>query len=82
MIHQLDTITTCNEHDPFLGSFQYGGTASLSTGNLMVRKTASRQIPLQPRQTELAEIQRSGKRLPSDSYILQTSPPAQGGVSG
>ena len=37
MRQNLDTTTSCNEHNPFLGSFQYGGTASLSTGNLISR---------------------------------------------
>ena len=35
---QLDSITACNQNDNFLGPFQYGGTASLSTGNLTGRK--------------------------------------------
>ena len=30
MIQQLDSITPCNQHDPFIGPFQYVGTHSLS----------------------------------------------------
>ena len=41
MSQQLDSKTDCNKHDPFLGPFQYGGTASLYTGNLTGRNIAS-----------------------------------------
>ena len=47
MRQQLDTITACNEHGPFIGPFQYGGTVYLSKGNLMVRNTVSGRDPLE-----------------------------------
>ena len=43
MSHQLDSNTICNEHDTFLGPLKYGITASLSAGNLIGRKIASRK---------------------------------------
>ena len=45
MIQQLDSITTCNQHDPFLTPFKYGVTASLSTINLTGRKKSSGRDP-------------------------------------
>ena len=40
MSQQLDSNTACNKYDPFLRPFKYGGTASLSTGNITGRKIA------------------------------------------
>ena len=37
MSQQLDYTTSYNQHDTLSGSYQYGGTLSLSTGNLIVR---------------------------------------------
>ena len=45
MSHQLYTTTAFDEHEPFLGSFQYGGTDSLSTKNLIGSKTSSGRDP-------------------------------------
>ena len=45
MSQQLYSITAYNKHDPFLGPFQYDGTASLSTGNITRRNTASGKDP-------------------------------------
>ena len=55
VIQQLDSITACNQQDPFLGPFQYGGTASISTGNTTGRKIF-RERTLCPRQMDLSEI--------------------------
>ena len=41
MSQQIDSTTSCNEHEPFLGPIQYVGTSSLSTGNLTGRNIAS-----------------------------------------
>ena len=35
MSQQLDYTTSYNKHDTLSGSYQYGGTLSLSTGNLI-----------------------------------------------
>ena len=45
MSQQIDLITACNQHDPFIGPFQYVGTASLSTGNPAGRKSSSGRDP-------------------------------------
>ena len=45
MSHQLYKITAWNGNIPLLGSFQYGVTVSLSTGNLIVRNTVSEIYP-------------------------------------
>ena len=45
MSKQLDTITICNNNDPPSGLFQYGGTASLLTGNLTERETGYGRYP-------------------------------------
>ena len=55
MIQQLDSITECNKHDPFLGLFQYGVTYYLSTGNLMCRNVF-RERTFWPWQMKLAEM--------------------------
>ena len=41
MSHQLDSTVAYNKHDMLSGSYQFGGTASLDTGNLSVRKVGS-----------------------------------------
>ena len=38
MSQQIDSITACNQHESFLGTFQYGVTSYISTENLTARK--------------------------------------------
>ena len=41
MSHQLDSTVAYNKHDMISVSYQFGGTASLATGNLLGRKIGS-----------------------------------------
>ena len=38
MSQQIDSITACHQHTPSLGPLKYGGTSSISMGNIMGRK--------------------------------------------
>ena len=38
VIQQMDSTTSYNSHDILSGSYQYGGTLSLSTGNIVIRR--------------------------------------------
>ena len=39
MSQQLDSTTTFNRHDSLPGPYQHGGTSSITTGNIIVRRT-------------------------------------------
>ena len=45
MSEQLYSINSCNQHDPFLGPYQYGVTASISAVNITVIKKSSGRDP-------------------------------------
>ena len=78
MRQQLDSITACNKHDPFLGPFQYGGTASLSTGNLTGRKTASGKDPSGLGIWRWKIFTGQGKALLRIATLYRPVPPEQG----
>ena len=82
MTQQLDTITACNEHDPLIGSFQYGGTASLYTGNLTARKTASGREPSGLVICIWKEFRGKGNSSLRIATFYRPVAPAQGGGSG
>ena len=82
MSQKIDTITACNEHDPFLGSFQYGGTASLSTRNFMGRRTASGRYPFGLVRWSWQKFRGQGNTYLRITTFSLPVPPSQGGRSG
>ena len=82
MIQQLESITACNQHDHFIGPFQYGGTASLSTGNLTGRKTPSRRDPSGIGRRIWQKFRGQGNTYLRISTFYMPVPLAQGGSPG
>ena len=77
MIQQLDPITACNENDPFLGPFQYGGTSSVSNRNLTGRKTAPGKDPYGIGRGIQKKFRVQGKDSLRIATLYRSAPPVQ-----
>ena len=73
MSQQLDSITACNQHDAFLGSFQCGGYIIPLHRELNREENSVSKSPLRPRKMDLAKIQGAGKYVTLDCHILYAS---------
>ena len=82
MSQQLESNMACNTHDPFLGSFQYGGTASLSTGNLTGIKIAQGKDLSGLGRWSWQKSRGQGNASPRIATFYRPVPPAQGVVPG
>ena len=69
MNQQLDNTTDCNKHVVLSGKYQHRVTYYLSTGNLIVRKTAPDREPTGLGRWKL-QIQRTGEYHPLDCFLL------------
>ena len=79
---QLDSTTACNQQDVFLGPFQDGGRASLSTGNLTGRKTASERYFSGLGRWSCQKIMGQGNAYLRIAIFYRPFPPDQGDVPG
>ena len=82
MSQQVDSKTAFNKHDPFLGTFQYGGTASLYTGNLTGRKIAPGKDLYGLGRWSWKQFRGQGKASLRISTFYRPIPQAQVGVPG
>ena len=78
MSQNLDSITACNQHEPFLGPFQYGGTASISTRNITGRKTFSGRDPSGIRRYISKKLRGQGNGSLRTATFYRTVSPEQG----
>ena len=82
MSQQLDSITSFNQQDAFLGPFQDGSRTSLSTGNLTGRKTAPGRYPSGLVRWSWQKSMGQGNASLRISIFYRPVPPDQGDVPG
>ena len=82
MSQQLDSITSFNQQDAFLGRFKDGSRASLYTGNLTGRKTASGRYFSGLVRWSWQKIMGQGNVSLRIAIFYRPVPPDQGNVPG
>ena len=82
MIQQIESIADCNQHDPFLGPFQYGVTTYLSTGDLTGRKASSGRYPYGLVRWSWQTFRGKCNSLIRIATFYRPVPPAHGGGLG
>ena len=82
MSQQLDSFKSCNQQDALIGPFQDGGRASLSTGNLIGRKTASGRYFSGLGRWSWQKIMGQGNASLRIAIFYRPFPPDQGDIPG